>query len=61
MVPFPPGGPTDLIARLIVQPLSKRLSVPVVVENRVGASGNIGTAQVVKTRPDGYAYMKTFC
>ena len=57
IVPYPPGGPTDLMARLIAQPLSKRLNVPVVVENKAGASGNIGTAQVVKAKPDGYTIL----
>ena len=57
MVPYPPGGPTDLMARLIAKPLSERLKVPVVVENKAGASGNIGTGQVVRAKPDGHTIL----
>ena len=57
VVPDPPGGPTDLMARLIATPLSSRLKVPVVVENKAGASGNIGTVQVVRAKPDGHTIL----
>lgn len=57
VVPYPPGGPTDLMARLIATPLAQKLNVPVVVENRAGASGNIGTGQVVRAKPDGYTLL----
>ncbi|GAA6121876.1 tripartite tricarboxylate transporter substrate binding protein [Acidovorax sp. FG27] len=57
VVPYPPGGPTDLMARLIATPLSQRLKVPVIVENKAGAGGNIGTGQVAKGKPDGYTLL----
>lgn len=53
IVPFTPGTGIDLIARTLGPKLSQRLNRPVVVENRVGASGNIGTEAVVRAAPDG--------
>lgn len=57
IVPFPPGGTSDLTARLIGQEISKGLGQPVVVENRAGANGNIGSAAVAKAPPDGYTLL----
>ena len=54
MVPFTPGTGIDLIARTLGPKLSERLNRPVVVENRPGASGNLGADQVAKSAPDGY-------
>ncbi len=57
IVPFPPGGVTDILARLLGQWLSERLAQPFIVENRPGASTNIATEAVVKAPPDGYTLL----
>src|SRR5499426_2587480 len=57
IVPFPPGGATDIVARPILQELSKRLGQQFLVENVPGASGNIGTAKAAKAAPDGYTLL----
>ncbi len=54
IVPFPPGGGTDILARPIAQKLSERWGQPVIVENRGGAGGNIGTRAAAEADPDGY-------
>lgn len=59
VAPFPAGGGTDLFARTIAQELSKQFGRQIIVENRTGASGNIGAEAVVKSDPDGYTLLYT--
>ena len=58
IVGWPPGGPVDLFARLIGQPLSERLGQPIIIENRPGAASNMATEAVVRAPPDGYTLLQ---
>ena len=57
IVPFPPGGPTDLVARIFAQKLSEHWGQPVVVENRAGGNSTIGAQQAAMSAPDGYTLL----
>ena len=57
LVPFPPAGATDIVGRIVAQKLSERLGQSVVVENRPGAGGSIGSDLVAKSAPDGYTLL----
>ena len=59
IVPFPPGGSTDIATRPVADRVGQALGVSAVVENRAGAGGNIGTEAVAKTAPDGYTVLVT--
>ncbi len=54
IVPFGPGGNPDIVARTLQPKLSEALGVPIVIENKAGAGGNVGLAYVAKALPDGY-------
>jgi tripartite-type tricarboxylate transporter receptor subunit TctC len=60
LVPYSPGGPTDIFARLIAQNLSERLGKQLYVENVAGASGNIGTGQAARSAPDGNTLLAAY-
>ena len=57
IVPFPPGGPTDLVARVIAQEMSKSMGQPVIIDNKGGANGNLGAAVAAKAPADGYTLL----
>ena len=57
VVPYPPGGSSDIIARAIAQPLSEALNQTVMVDNKAGANGNLGADLVAKSAPDGYTML----
>ena len=59
IVPYPPAGGTDIVARIIVDPLAAVLGQPIVIENRGGAGGNVGTDVAAKSAPDGYTILFT--
>ena len=59
VVPYPPGGGTDVIARILNEPLTIALKQPIVIDNRGGAAGAIGTDAVAKSTPDGYTLLFT--
>jgi tripartite-type tricarboxylate transporter receptor subunit TctC len=57
VVPFPPGGVADAVARPVAEAMGRDLQQPVIVENKAGAGGGIGMGQVAKARPDGYTVL----
>ncbi len=59
VVPFPPGGVADTVGRPVAEAMGRALGQPVVIENKPGAGGGIGMAQVAKARPDGYTILMT--
>jgi tripartite-type tricarboxylate transporter receptor subunit TctC len=60
VVAYPPGGSTDAIMRLVQTPLQDRLGTTIIIENRAGASGSVGTGWVVKSPPDGNTWLAVF-
>lgn len=59
VLPFPPGGPSDIVIRLAAERMQVALRQPVVIDNKPGAGGNLGAAEVARAAPDGYTWMWT--
>src|ERR1700733_9258937 len=59
IVPYPPGGGTDVVARIISEPLAAELGQPIIIDNRGGAAGNVGTDLAAKAAADGYTILLT--
>ncbi len=59
VVPFPAGGQTDIVARLVAEPMSKELGQPIVIENKPGVNGSLASDQVSRAAPDGYTLVAT--
>src|SRR6202011_4330366 len=57
IVPYPAGGATDVIARVVGERMTKKLGQPIIIENKPGASGNLGTQAVINSAPDGYTLL----
>ena len=57
VLPFPPGGPSDMVMRLAAEKMQVALKQPIVIENRPGAGGNLGAAEVARAAPDGYTWL----
>ena len=61
IVPFPAGGPSDVVARIVTEHMGRTLGQQMVVENVAGAGGTLGTARVAAARPDGYTLLGVAC
>src|SRR6266487_6530664 len=59
IVPYPPAGGTDVVARILSEPLAAALGQPIIIDNRGGAAGNLGTDLAAKAAPDGYTILFT--
>lgn len=57
IIGFAPGGPTDAIGRVLFKTVSQKLNVPIIIENKPGAGGNIGTQELIRAKPDGYTLL----
>src|SRR3954452_18264467 len=59
IVPYPPGGGTDVVARILSEPLAAELGQPIIIDNRGGAAGNVGTEVAARAPADGYNLLLT--